>query len=157
MNQFSKAFSVTLFATAFLFGGCLDAEPGEEADESAVEAEPTAEDSAPLTPPEASAAYNGACGSGYNVINSHSLPGGTVYLTYNNNTGKNCVVTVRNSPGSPILMCAGVMRTGGTWNPECGNFTSHAGPRYVYAPNACIDWGGKIKGSDFYAHRVHCG
>lgn len=51
MNQFTKAFSVTLFATTSLLGGCLDAEQGEEADESAVEAEPTAESASEVSSP----------------------------------------------------------------------------------------------------------
>ncbi|GAA1005195.1 hypothetical protein Q7689_28800 [Nocardiopsis tropica] len=36
--------------------------------------------------PASAAAYNGACGTGYQVVNSLRIPGnqGTVHLTYNN-------------------------------------------------------------------------
>lgn len=58
-------------------------------------------------------AYNGVCGSGYQVIDSQSVTGGTVYLTYNSSTGKNCVVTTRSTPGSRLAMCA-------KYNSHCG-------------------------------------
>ncbi|MDC0710559.1 spore-associated protein A [Stigmatella sp. ncwal1] len=102
-------------------------------------------------------AYNGACGSGYGVIDSHAVAGGTVYLTYNSSTGKNCVVTVRNSPGNRVQMCAKVSRAGAAWVQDCGSYTTYAGPVYVAAPNACIDWGGSIGGSPYHEYNTHCG
>ncbi|WP_232293315.1 spore-associated protein A [Stigmatella aurantiaca] len=102
-------------------------------------------------------AYNGACGSGYSVIDSHVLAGGAVYLTYNSSTGKNCVVTVRNTSGSRVQMCAKVSKAGAAWIQDCGSYTSYAGPVYVTASNACIDWGGSIGNSSFYEFGTHCG
>lgn len=52
------------------------------------------------------ASYNGACGSGYTVIDHRDLTGGTTFLTYKD--GWNCVVTVRDQPGQAIPMLAGV-------------------------------------------------
>lgn len=45
--------------------------------------------------PASAATYNGACGSGYSVLDSDNVGQlGTVFLTYNDSTGQNCVVTV---------------------------------------------------------------
>jgi hypothetical protein len=100
--------------------------------------------------------YNGACGSGYRVIDSHSLIGGTVYLTYNSGTGRNCVVTIRSTPGSRLWMCANVSRARAPWIQDCGSYTTYAGPVYVAARNACIDWGGSIGNSSYYEYNTHC-
>jgi hypothetical protein len=102
-------------------------------------------------------AYNGVCGPGYQVINSHSLTGSTVYLTYNSSTGKNCVVTVRSTSGSRLSMCAKVSRAYAPWISDCGSYTTYAGPVYVDARNACIDWGGSIGNSPYYQYNAHCG
>ncbi|PBC78072.1 hypothetical protein BX265_2831 [Streptomyces sp. TLI_235] len=102
------------------------------------------------------ASYNGACGSGYGVIDSDSVSGGTVFLTYNSSTGKNCVVTVRNSPGSAQHMAARVSKAGAPWISDEGNFTTYAGPVYVYAKGSCVDWGGEILNSYAYHYSEHC-
>lgn len=104
------------------------------------------------------ASYNGVCGSSYGVIDAMSLPGeGTVYLTYSSSTGKNCVVTIRDNPGSRLYMAARVSLAGDPWITDDGNFTTYAGPVYVHAPNACIDWGGEIDGVYEYEFNSHCG
>lgn len=54
------------------------------------------------------AGYNGVCGSGYRVVDSMPLAGGTAFLTYNSSTGQNCAVTVRNSTGSPVYVLASI-------------------------------------------------
>jgi hypothetical protein len=105
----------------------------------------------------AAASYNGVCGSSYSVIDSHSLSGATIFLTYSASTGNNCVVTVRNTPGSAAPMGAEVSLAGAPWNGDYGNYTTYAGPVYVHAPNACIDWGGYYNSSSWDAYGVHCG
>jgi hypothetical protein len=102
-------------------------------------------------------AYNGACGSGYVLLTSRSLAGGTVYLTYNASAGKNCVVTVRSNPGSRIEMCAKVSKAGKPWIQDCDAYTTYAGPVYVDARGVCIDWGGSIGSSSYYGYGVYCG
>jgi len=96
--------------------------------------------------PAQAASYNGACGSGYSVIDQMSVGSGrgTAYLTYNN--GWNCVVTVTNSPGTRTWMLAEVELSGAghDWVEDGGNYTQYAGPVYVYAPDSCIDWGGSV-------------
>lgn len=113
---------------------------------------------AAVTPVAAQAAsYNGSCGSGYGVIDGLSLPGlGTVYLTYNGSTGKNCVVTVRDNPGAKKQMAAKISLAGDPWKVDEGNFTTYAGPVYVSARDKCIDWGGEISGVYAYEYRSHC-
>lgn len=104
------------------------------------------------------AGYNGACGGGYGVIDHAALPGGTIFLTYSGSTGLNCVVTVRDTPGAAEFMNAWIRVSGNpTWNQDPGNFTSYAGPVYVYAPGRCIDWGGAILGYGWTEYNSHCG
>lgn len=110
------------------------------------------------------AAYNGACGAGYSVIDHHDLEGGTIYLAYNN--GTNCVITIRNQSGSPIHMMAQIeLNTDSSTNRiDQGNYTTYAGPRYIYAPHTCVSWGGQIQppppyqgGNAWDAVDSHCG
>lgn len=104
------------------------------------------------------ASYNGVCGAGYGVIDSMGVSGGTIYLAYSSATGDNCVVTVRNTPGATESMGADVsLDSSPYWNQDSGNYTTYAGPVYVYAPHACIDWGGWIGSSSNYQYDVHCG
>jgi hypothetical protein len=104
------------------------------------------------------ATYNGACGSGYSVIDHHGLPGGTIFLTFSSSTGKNCVVTVRDTPGAAIYMDAFISLAGApTWIDDPGYWTTYAGPVYVYAPGRCIDWGGDINHIWWADWNVHCG
>nr|WP_313069179.1 spore-associated protein A [Kitasatospora gansuensis] len=106
------------------------------------------------------ASYNGKCGAGYNVIDSMSITTlGTVYLTYNSATTQNCVVTIRNNPGTYMYMNAAVQLTGLDWTRQYdpGQYSTFAGPVYLYASGKCIDWGGEI--GSVYAQQinVHCG
>ncbi|MFG2287479.1 spore-associated protein A [Streptomyces sp. NPDC048595] len=106
------------------------------------------------------AAYNGACGSGYSVVNSVPVTGkGTVYLTYSARTGKNCVVTVRNSTGSPVYMYTYLTATDGSsdWVYDSGNYTSYAGPVYLPAKGRCVDWGGTIESVSVSVSGSNCG
>jgi hypothetical protein len=166
-NKFAVLSSVFL-AAAVILGGCVGIEPEMEIDEwitqsdeqdgewvTDVELEADVESA--LGQPGLAAAYNGVCGSGYNVIDSHSVNGGTVYLTYNASTGKNCVVTIRNTSGDRRSMCAKVSLAFAPWNEDCGSYTTYAGPVYVYASNECIDWGGSIQSSSYYEYNTHCG
>ncbi|MFJ1708005.1 spore-associated protein A [Kitasatospora sp. NPDC088346] len=103
--------------------------------------------------------YNGACGSGYRVVDSMSLKGGTAFLTYNSSTGQNCAVTVRDSPGSPVYVLASIsLATGGNpWYKDGDYYGSYAGPVYVHAPGQCIDWIAQIEWDSAQQLDSHCG
>ncbi|WP_327687633.1 spore-associated protein A [Streptomyces tubercidicus] len=106
------------------------------------------------------AAYNGACGSGYSVVNSVPVTGkGTVYLTYSAKTGKNCVVTVRNSPGKRVSMYTYITTTDGSsdWVYDSGQYTSYAGPVYLPGKGICVDWGGSIESVSVSVSGSNCG
>ncbi|SBT49220.1 spore-associated protein A [Micromonospora narathiwatensis] len=110
--------------------------------------------------PAYAALYGGQCGSGYNIVNLADFPDlrGTVYLTYNASTGKNCVVTIREKPGTATLMEAYVRRSGNTaWIKESDNFTTYAGPVYVSAAGSCVDWGGTIGTASQTRYGTNCG
>lgn len=114
-----------------------------------------------LSAGEASAAtYNGVCGSGYSVIDHWDLGAvGTIFLTYSDSTGKNCVVTVRSNPGMKLPMAAAVsLYSSSTWTGhDSGNYTTYAGPVYVSAAGKCISWGGAISEEEYYSYGSHCG
>jgi hypothetical protein len=112
--------------------------------------------------PAQAAAYNGACGSGYSVIDKMHVQSdrATVYLTYNN--GWNCVVTITNTPGKREYMSAAIELSssrGDGWIEDKGYYTKYAGPVYVYAPNECVDWGGQIADTAtiYIQWNDHCG
>ncbi|MFC3996429.1 spore-associated protein A [Nocardiopsis sediminis] len=98
--------------------------------------------------PASAATYGGQCGSGYGVIRSASVGGeGTAFLTYNSSNATNCVVVIRNNPGSAVLMNAWIKRSSeSTWRDDRGYYTTYAGPVYRNAPSQCVDWGGYIQG-----------
>ncbi|MEU6132915.1 spore-associated protein A [Saccharopolyspora sp. NPDC047091] len=101
------------------------------------------------TAPAHAATYNGACGSGYSVVNQAQISGkGTVFLTYNASNETNCVVTVRNSPGAAVPIFAGISRQDdSTWYAvDQGDYTTYAGPVYRSAAGKCVTWGGAISG-----------
>ncbi|MGO4616418.1 spore-associated protein A [Nocardia sp. 2YAB30] len=109
-------------------------------------------------PATASAAtYGGQCGKGYEVIDSHALDGATAFLTYNGKT--NCVVTVRNQPGQPVRMGAGLRpsRDHSDVVIDDAKYTEFAGPVKVEAKGECIDWGGLIGNDKWQVFKVHCG
>jgi len=89
------------------------------------------------TPIAASAAtYGGECGSGYEVVNSAPIGTlGTVFLTYNSATGKNCVVAKRHQAGSAVEYTNDML-------------TFYTGPIYLAAASKCVDWMGRISGVD---------
>ncbi|NYH54843.1 hypothetical protein HNR06_004432 [Nocardiopsis arvandica] len=110
--------------------------------------------------PASAAAYNGACGSGYGVVNKIEFHDnrGTIFLTYNNSTGYNCVVTVRTNPGAAAPMEAFLRVSGtSTWKKDSGNYTTYAGPVYVAAASRCVDWGGTIGTITLDESRTNCG
>ncbi|MER5933562.1 spore-associated protein A [Streptomyces sp. NPDC002054] len=115
--------------------------------------------------PASAAGYNGACGTGYTVIDSRSLGDATtVFLTWNRATGKNCVVhqITTDNGGWPWLIGAWVQRTADDRkSQDHGEYTRYAGPVYVNGRGTCINWGGRL-GSDPSQHNVaeyasHCG
>ncbi|XUL94189.1 spore-associated protein A [Streptomyces galilaeus] len=106
------------------------------------------------------ATYNGACGTGYKVIDSTPVGNvGKVFLTWNESTGKNCAVTIRNTPGAKIHMAVELnIDVNYEHNPvvDSGQYTSYAGPVYMSARGYCAVWYGVIgtaKGGD----SGHCG
>ncbi|MEV0736228.1 spore-associated protein A [Streptomyces sp. NPDC050549] len=108
----------------------------------------------------ATATYNGACGTGYKVIDSTPVGNvGRVFLTWNESTGKNCAVTIRNTPGAKIFMAVELnIDIDEEHNPvvDSGQYTSYAGPVYMSARGYCAIWYGVIgtaKGGD----SGHCG
>ncbi|TDC85446.1 spore-associated protein A [Micromonospora sp. KC606] len=110
--------------------------------------------------PAQAALYGGQCGSGYGVVNLIDLPDlrGTVYLTYSSSTGKNCVVTLREKPGTATLMEAYLRRSGtSSWVKDSGNYTTYAGPVYVSAAGSCVDWGGTIGTASRTRTATNCG
>jgi hypothetical protein len=118
-----------------------------------------------LFAPQASAAtaaatYNGACGSGFTVVNSAPVGTlGTVFLTYKSSTGQNCVVTVRNNPGDPTWMTAALIRSDAI-DPfpeeDTGEYRSYAGPVYVDARGACVNWWGIIGNQEGGKNGTNC-
>ncbi|MDX2938567.1 spore-associated protein [Streptomyces ipomoeae] len=98
----------------------------------------------------ASAAPNvtpqGVCGSSYKTVNSAPVGSlGTVYLTYNSSNGKNCVATIRANPGTLKYMSAYIyVPATEEWDGDSENYTSYAGPTYVYGKGYCVSWGGSI-------------
>ncbi|MFD9499958.1 spore-associated protein [Streptomyces sp. NPDC060035] len=86
------------------------------------------------------------CGSAYKTVNSVPVGSlGTVYLTYNSSNGKNCVATIRANPGTVKNMSAYIyVPDTDEWAGDFGNYTSYAGPAYVYGRGYCVSWGGNI-------------
>ncbi|MGW3123620.1 spore-associated protein A [Streptomyces sp. NPDC001107] len=120
----------------------------------------TAPASAATTARAAAASYNGACGAGYKVIDSTPVGNsGKVFLTWNESTGKNCAVTIRNTPGAKIHMSVELNALVGhetTPVRDEGQYTSYAGPVYVQARGHCIEWNGVI-GNASGGDSGHCG
>ncbi|MYT73521.1 MULTISPECIES: spore-associated protein [unclassified Streptomyces] len=87
------------------------------------------------------------CGSGYKTVNSAAVGSlGTIYLTYNSANGRNCVATIRSTPGAAVDMSAYLyVSDTGQGASDSGAFTSYAGPVSVYGKAHCVDWGGNIK------------
>ncbi|MCL7379994.1 spore-associated protein [Streptomyces sp. 35G-GA-8] len=111
----------------------------------------------------ASAAPNvtpqGVCGSAYKTVNSAPVGSlGTVYLTYNSSNGKNCVATIRANPGTAKYMSAYIyVPDTDEWAGDSGNYTSYAGPSYVYGKGHCVSWGGNIDNVYVSVENSNCG
>lgn len=106
------------------------------------------------------AAYNGACGSGYAVVNSMPIGDkGMTYLTYNSSTGKNCAVTIRNTAGPATRIIVVLARSDGAGGAQVddGTYTTYAGPVYVSAAGSCVDWVGNLLGSSNSRLGTNCG
>ncbi|GIE36795.1 spore-associated protein A [Actinoplanes italicus] len=114
-----------------------------------------------VSTPAQAASYGGECGSGYGVVNSAAIGSkGTVFLTYNASNGYNCVVAKRNSAGSAVLVEAGlaIHPVGSHWTKfDGGYFTSYAGPLYLSAADKCVDWMGRISGTEGGKRGTNCG
>ncbi|MFF4910073.1 spore-associated protein A [Streptomyces sp. NPDC001260] len=141
--------TAAVLATAALGGALALAAPAGAAPRTATVAAATA-----------GAAYNGACGTGYTVIDSTPVEDkGTVYVTYNKSTGKNCAVTIRNAPGAPVSTAVTLGIDAGRGAPavvDNGLYTTYAGPVYLDARGQCILWLGAIEGALGNGHG-HCG
>ncbi|MBP2329655.1 hypothetical protein JOF56_010040 [Kibdelosporangium banguiense] len=104
----------------------------------------------PYTPEE-------VCGSGYSVIDSSALTGGTVYLLYNSSNSTNCVVTLKSTNlGTPTAVSAFVEPEGGVRTTDSGNYGHYAGPVRKSAPNVCVRWGGSVGSSAYTSPFEHC-
>ncbi|WP_018545921.1 hypothetical protein [Streptomyces sp. LaPpAH-108] len=86
------------------------------------------------------------CGNAYKTVNSAPIGSlGTVYLTYNPTNGKNCVTTIRNTPGTATDVAAWIyVPDTDAYDQDYGTYTSYAGPTYIYGKGHCVDWGGQI-------------
>ncbi|MEV4504694.1 spore-associated protein A [Streptomyces klenkii] len=99
-------------------------------------------------PARAAATYNKECGTGCTQVNQVPIPGrGTVFLTYNAATGKNCVVTKRNSLSGSRLWV-------GSWIQRNADLS---GPVHLDAKGKCVDWGGEIDGYVVARYKTNCG
>ena len=111
--------------------------------------------------PAHAAAYNDACGSGYDGISRLELGDvGTAFLTHNDSSGYKCAVTVRDTPGDPVEMVAQIKRTSDDPRDavqDAGMYTTYAGPVYVHAPGVCVDWHGFIDGENNFENGKNCG
>jgi hypothetical protein len=111
---------------------------------------PVAASSNPYTPTQ-------VCGSGFGVVDSHSLGGAQVYLLYNSTTQQNCVTTIVNTPTGAVPLNATLSVQGGASAKNPGSFTYYAGPVTLSAPHACVMWGGSYQGTSWTSAWSHCG
>jgi hypothetical protein len=99
-------------------------------------------------------------GRGYGVVNSAPVgTQGTVFLTYNSSTGRNCVVTKKNTTGStPVYMFSYLyVPDSGDGDYDEGDYYSYAGPVYAYGKGMCVDWAGGIANQSTWTHGSNCG
>ncbi|GAA4563880.1 spore-associated protein A [Planotetraspora kaengkrachanensis] len=98
------------------------------------------------------------CGSGYGVVDSHALNGATVYLLYNNGSGKNCVVTMSKYVITQKIKMSAVLQVqGGSSGNDAGDYTAYAGPVRLAAPGTCVIWGGGYGSASWKSGWSHCG
>ncbi|WP_060885975.1 hypothetical protein [Streptomyces caniscabiei] len=111
----------------------------------------------------ASAAPNitpqGVCGKAYKTVNSAPVGSlGTVYLTYNSSNGENCVATIRKNPGTLKPMSTWVyIPATDEYAGDAGDYSSYAGPAYVYGKGFCVSWGGSIDNVYVSVENSNCG
>jgi len=105
----------------------------------------------PYTPTE-------VCGSGFSVIDSHALTGGTVYLLYSAGSLKNCVTTLKStSLGTASPVSAMLQVQGQSAVTDSGSFQYYAGPVSRAAGSTCVKWGGSVGSSSYTSPYEHCG
>jgi len=99
-----------------------------------------------------------ACGGGYSVIDSKALgTAGTVYLSYNATSGKNCVSTMKSaSTGTGTATSAYLEVKGAARVTDSGSFSYFAGPVSAAAADKCVKWGGATGGASFDSEFEHC-
>jgi hypothetical protein len=95
------------------------------------------------------------CGNGYYVQRQHALPGAKVYQLYNGSY--NCVVTIKNNPGSATRTTAGLKVGNGAWSYDTGGYTTYAGPVKQYAKGSCVSYFGFHGGESFTSQPGSCG
>ncbi|MBD9726384.1 spore-associated protein [Streptomyces caniscabiei] len=111
----------------------------------------------------ASAAPNvtpqGVCGKAYKTVNSAPVGSlGTVYLTYNSANGENCVATIRKNPGTLKPMSTWVyIPATDEYAGDADDYSSYAGPAYVYGKGFCASWGGSIDNVYVSVENSNCG
>jgi hypothetical protein len=93
-----------------------------------------------------------ACGAGYYVQDSEPIgyaDDATAFLLYNTSTGNNCAVTVKSSDyqfyGEPTGLGAGIIKSGGSWTKDDGDYKYYAGPVYVHAAGSCVQFWAHIE------------
>nr|WP_088999147.1 serine/threonine-protein kinase [Micromonospora echinofusca] len=105
----------------------------------------------------------GACGSGYQVIDSAALTAsgtrqGRVYLLYHAGTGDNCVVTMKETAvGTATTASAWLEVRGRARSTDSGSFSYYAGPVRAKAAGVCVKWGGATGGASYGSGFEHCG
>lgn len=93
-------------------------------------------------------------------IDSMTIPNGYGVVELYYSGGYNCVVTRQTFGDTNVrrLMEASIkLSSSSTWKTDEGLYYLYAGPRSVYAPSQCVDWGGGVLG--YYAWKIdsHCG
>jgi murein DD-endopeptidase MepM/ murein hydrolase activator NlpD len=97
------------------------------------------------------------CGSGYGVIDSASLVGGSVHLLYNSGNGYNCVATLKSTNlGAATAMSAFLEPEGSARTTDQGSYSYYAGPVRKHAPGVCVRWGGSVGSSTYTSPFEHC-
>ncbi|MFJ2000077.1 hypothetical protein [Streptomyces chartreusis] len=110
---------------------------------------------APASAATTAGAYNGKCGTGYNVQDRTEIHDsarkviGTVYVTYSRETGQHCAVLVRSNPGTRTFMevTLDTDPTFGKPERDYGSYSTYAGPVYLDASKSgaqCLEWSGTI-------------
>lgn len=92
------------------------------------------------------------CGSRYTtVVDQFAVPGGggVTTLLYNPSNGYNCAVTIKTSNIGTATKTGVYLSSSSTsmGQVDAGNYSSFAGPVYLYAPNTCVWFGGETSTS----------